>query len=459
MKAYHILIFFLLFQITKSNGQVKLGKVLNDLDKSYRKLGKTTESSSNKAESNSNSNKKQSKKILPSSNRPLYSDLENEDFYQMPGKPNEDKNKTRVKFVGNILVDIEGKYPAGYAPSWNILKDYVLTQFITENLTLPNPRPRIETFPIKLAENNGKAYIITKSNSGECYGEIVVKNDYSVISNTKQVFELANFKTILNERFSEEPCFRNTPNRYPFKDFAGRISLTSDENGDIISNFLLEINSEETVIPRQYNKETREMETDVPQPSQVIQNYKYSNVLYSNNMSAKKAMEKENAELEAKKKYENYIKTSQTQIANLMKVIDKKYTGYDCKTCYYRNSQYGTETHRTKNVWSDGSVDYDTDYSINNTMVLKNRCSQEITFVGIKQLYSDDRGYYYEAVEKKWPANFYQESTEGLLMSIFTSMTGLDGDIRLSSAFDIDKARVGGIQWIKIVGKNRANPK
>lgn len=391
--------------------------------------------------------------------RPQYSDLETEAFFQMPSKPNDDKTKTRVKFIGNILIDIEGKYPAGYAPNWDILKDYVSLQLISDNLTLPNSKPRTETFPIKLTENNGKPYILTGSYGGECYGEILVKDDYSVISDTKQVYELANFKKVMNNRFSDEPCFRNTPQKYPFKDYAGRISFTSDENGDIVSDFLLEVNSEEIILPRHYNKETRKTETNFKQLSQVIYKYRYSNVLFPNNMSAKKATEKENAEIEAKRKHADYIKTSQLQIANLMKVINRKYAGFDCKSCYFRNSQYGTETYRTKTLWSDGSVDYGTDYSINNTMILKNRCNQDLTFVGIRQMHSDEKGYYYEDVEKKWPANFYQESKEGLLMSIFTSMTGLDGDIRLSDSYSIENARIGSIQWIKIVGKTKANPK
>jgi hypothetical protein len=99
-------------------------------------------------------------------------------------------------------------------------------------------------------------------------------------------------------------------------------------------------------------------------------------------------------------------------------------------------------------------VDYGTDWTTYNTLSIRNRCNQELTIVGIVQR-KNDSGYYYEDVSMKMPANYVRESKEELWTSVFTSVFGLDGDIRIYPKYDIEYAMLDKVQWIKIVGKNK----
>ncbi len=391
--------------------------------------------------------------------RPKYSEIREKDFVENSKIPEKNPKNTRVRLAKNLAIDVEGKYPEGYSPKWRFITYKSNLKFRIENLVKPKSALTYIDKPVYLGEYNNKAVLrLSPYNDCECYADIITKDSFALITPKPQVFEVTNFRKVRENKSIGEPCVSNSAFS-PKGGWAGKIKLSTDKDANILMDLMLETYTAGGEDRYEKSKITGRNQKLYNAAKQVHFRYTVENIEVENEMSAKKAQEKLEAELEAKRKYADYMKKSKIQVDNLLKSIDKKYGGYDCRVCYERNSRYGTETQKYKTLWSDGDVTTSYDQSIYNTMKLENRCNQEITIVGIKQIYSEESGYSFVDVSKKLPANFVQESKEGLLESIFTSMTGLDGDIRLRKEYSIENASVNSVQWIKVVGKSKPRPR
>ncbi|MEY4541612.1 MAG: hypothetical protein RLZZ306_3369 [Bacteroidota bacterium] len=398
-------------------------------------------------------------KSKSSGGRPKYSQIDDSEFAHNMKIPDKSSRNTRIRLAKNLAIDVEGKYPDGYSPKWRFITYKSNLKFRIENIVKPKSVINYIDKPVYLGEYNNKAVLrLSPYHDCECYADIITKDSFALITSKPQIFEVANFRKIRDNKSIGEPCVSNSTFS-PKGGWAGKIKLSTDADANILMDLMLETYTAGGEDRFEKSKITGRNQKVYNAPTQVHFRYTVENIAVENEMSAKKAQEKLEAELEAKRKYADYMKKSKIQIDNLLKSIDRKYGGYDCRVCYERNSRYGTET--VTNVYRSqyGEIYKDYDQSIYNTMKLENRCNQEITIIGIKQIYSEESGYSFVDVSKKLPANFVQESKEGLFESLFTSLTGLDGDIKLRKEYSIESASVNSVQWIKVVGKSKPRPK
>jgi|GEM_PF-2283426 len=365
--------------------------------------------------------------------------IKESDFVQDPVPHKKSPNNTRFKIADNLKIDIKGKYPAGYVPKWRFIFEKSPLTFDIENYIVKRTNLAHENIPIAITSYNGKAVLrFSAFINAALYADIVIKDSLAVLTQTPQTFKLTNFQQIINDRPAGQR-YVSTNNNYFAGGFEGKITLSANENGDITMNLLIEA----------FNGGSRFKEAGV--------SYRYlaNNVNIENQMSAEKANGIVAAELEAKRKYADYIKKSEKQIAELMATIKTKYPGYNCISCFSRTSSYGAEPTTTKTLWSNGEVTEDYDLNVTSTMKIENKCNQELTFIGIQQLYDAVNGYTYKDVTRTMEANYYYKVKEGLFMSIFTSVAGIDGDIRVYPEYNIAAARIGAIQWIRVMGKSK----
>lgn len=414
----------------------KLVKEVGDLGKTVGEIGKSI--------GNLFKNKKgDSKKGIDETKRPIGSELHDKDFKQNTKNPDRDSNNTRIRIAKNLMIDVKGRYPNGYKPKWRFITYNSNLKFSVEDWVNPKAQLRYEDRLLIIGDYGGKAVIRYKPHFDcECYADIIVKDSFNVITENTQVYEISNFRKILNERSTGEPCVGGL-NNAPKGGKGGKITLSANQNGDILMSIMLEHYSLPVT------------KRDGFHPSQVHFRYFAENITIENEMSAENANKVIEEELEAKRKYANYIKKSEIQIAELMKKIKTKYPGYNCISCFNRSSSYGIQPSTTKTLWSNGEVTEDNDWNVTNTMKIENKCNQELTFIGIQQLYSEENGYYYIDVTRKMEANYYYQTKQGLFMSVFTSLAGMDGDIIVQPQYNISAARVNSIQWIKVIGAKK----
>ena len=365
--------------------------------------------------------------------------IKESDFIQNTSFAKIDRNDTRIKIANNLAIDIKGKYPAGYSPKWRFISyktdlDFDVENYINKRSALGHDRRKIA-----IGSYNGKAVLRFGAFIGcDCFADIIINDSVNVLSQTPQTFKVTNFQRITNERVTGEPC-REMDKLLTAGGWESEVTLSANENGDIKMNLLIE------------NFRVASGFTEAG----VSYRYLAKNITMENEMSAEKANGIIAAELEAKRKYADYVKKSEKQIAELMATIKTKYPGYNCISCFSRTSSYGAEPTTTKTLWSNGEVTEDYDLNVTSTMKIENKCNQELTFIGIQQLYDEANGYTYKDVTRTMEANYYYQVKEGLFMSIFTSVAGIDGDVRVYPEYNISAARIGGIQWIRVIGKKK----
>lgn len=388
--------------------------------------------------------------------RPVNSEIKDEDLIQH--KPTAPKSgNTRYRIAKNLYIDMKGKYPSGYMPKWRFINYYSTIKFALENWIVPTASVQYDTKNIWIGDYKGKAVIRFKPHFNcECYADILVKDSVSVIDGVTQTYELGNFTSILNDRATGEPCvgglqISNSNSK------GGKMTLSTDENGDMKMDFMLEYYTAPQRNVNVYNKETKKKELIELVPPRVSYRYSAKNILVDNEMSAKAANDILSKELEAKRIRKEYLENSKKQIAELMTTIAQKYPQKDCRECYVRERSSGLKVTPTKTFYTDGYgnvySESSSDWDISSKLYIQNKCNYKITFVGIKQLYQEGVGYYFTDVTATLDANYEYFVEQGMFSLLLTSMVGNNSDIYLQKEYDISSATVNSIQWIKVIRK------
>jgi len=221
--------------------------------------------------------------------RPNLSELRDEDFRQNDSSPAPDPNNTRIRVAGNLMIDIAGHYPNGYQPAWRFISKPSPLSVKIENWAHPQSKVRHSDFNLFIGDYGGKAVIRFKAEGGfdkECFADIVIKNAPVVLASNPQVFELANFRRILNDRATGEDCaFSSSPGGW-----GGRIALSANGNGDVLMDLMME----SYTVQRQVGKKVY--------PAQVQLRHIATGITVENEMSAAKAIAVVAAEQEAKQR-------------------------------------------------------------------------------------------------------------------------------------------------------------
>jgi hypothetical protein len=390
----------------------------------------------------SNTNEKGS-----SDGRPKLSELRESDFIQNDKNPEYDANNTRYRIAKNLLIDIAGKYPNGYVPKWRFINYNSPLNFTLENWLNPRANTSQGKKNIAIGDYNGKAVIrLDAFVLCHCFADIVTKDSVNVLTENPQTFEINNFRRILNDRSTGEPCMpANNPNYAG--GWAGKITLSANRNGDITMDLMLENYSAE--------KKTR----DAVKPSQVSIRYIAKGITVENEMSAEKATAIVVAEQEAKQRQKDYIAKTTKQADSLQKIIAKKYPQKDCRDCFTRNSNSSLKVTPTKTAYRDGYgdvyVESGTDWDINTKTEIKNKCGYSLTFIGLEQMYDEERGYYLIEVTKTMEKGYSYRSDQGAMESIFSSLVGggSEFNIKVQDKYYPNYAIVGAVQWLKVVKK------
>ena len=246
---------------------------------------------------------------------------------------------------------------------------------------------------------------------------------------------------MLNGKPTGEPCVSQTNNYYHGGGKDGMIGLVANKDGDMKLDLMFESYSAE------YNHPTRY------RPSAVTYRHTAEDINLENFMSASMANRKVEEERLAKERDRLYRERSKKMIDSLMIVIAKKYPGSECRTCYNRVRDWGVESQRHEYYYVDGGGYAGSDYSynVNTQLVIENKCDYPIKFIGIQQLYNEDtKTYYFKDVSTIMEARYFQKRDQGLFGYFLTEMMG-SNDIYLSREYDLNYARVGQVQWIKVI--------
>jgi hypothetical protein len=439
-KTKHILTFalaaILLLAITnKVHSQGLLDKILNKADKALTAVDKALDPKA------SNSNKKNNDKEKAKSESEQTIINEN-DFVQNDNFPEKDPNNSRIKIAKNLVLDIKGKYPLGYTPKWRFISyksdlDFDVENYIVKRSTLGHGKRSIA-----ISDYNGKAMIrFGAFITCDCYAEIVIKDSQNVITETPQTFKVTNFLKIVNERITGEKCKSLTNNMHTDGGWEGQVTLSANEDGDIKMDLMIE----------NYRLASRFAEAGV--------SYRYvaKGIIIENEMSAQKAIAIIEAEKIAKQKQKDYVAKTTKQADSLQKIIAKKYPQTNCKECFYSSSGGYISTTKVDQYYV-GSGDYAgsyTDWDLNVKTVIQNKCNYGLTFIGLQQLYDEERGYYLIEVTKTMEKGYSYSSDQGAMASVFTSLIGggSEFNIKLQDKYYPTYATVGSVQWLKVIKK------
>lgn len=425
----------LLDRIKRKAENVVNKKVDNKIDEVLDGKKKTTEVNNNTIEKES------------PGGRPKLSELKDADFIQNAQNPEYNPNNTRFRIAKNLMIDIAGKYPNGYVPRWRFINYNSPLNFTMENWINPGANTKQGTKNISIGDYGGKAVLrIDAFILCHCFADIVVKDSVNVLTENPQTFEINNFRRILNDRSTGEPCMpANNPNYAG--GWAGKVTLSANKNGDITMDMMLENYTAE--------KNTR----DGVKPSQVAIRYIAKGITVENEMSAEKATAIVVAEQEAKQRQKDYIAKTTKQADSLQKIIAKKYPQKDCRDCFVRSSNSSLQITPTKTAYRDGYgdvyVESGTDWDINTKTEIRNKCGYDLTFIGLQQMYDDEKGYYLMEVTKTMEKGYNYRSDQGAMASIFTSLVGggSEFNIVVQDKYYPNYATVGAVQWLKVIKK------
>jgi hypothetical protein len=360
---------------------------------------------------------------------------------------------SRLKIARNLALDVKGKYPIGYEPKWRFISYNSKLKFSKEDLAHPTYNSPPSSFDVSLGDNKGKAVLRIKMYTlCECFADIVISDTLGVIGTTPQTFQLTNFQKILNQMGTGEPCSSGFDDRYTGGGSQGQITLSANENGDIVMSMVIETYSKEWKKRGKYNSAKKEWDYSVI-PSSVSYRYTTSNITVDNEMSPEKVAAIIKAEDEVKQRRKDFLAKSKKQVDSLIALIPKKYAGTECRSCFSNNRDYSINpvTHEYYYVNSGNYSHSETDYNLSTSLVVKNKCNYPITFVGIQQLYDSERGYYYVDVTKKMEANYEYEAQQGMFSYLFTSLMGANQDIYLQQEYSIPGATLNSVQWLKVI--------
>lgn len=443
------LLFFLPFAINAQglNGWLKKqkNKLLNKIDTiANSKVDNLINGKSNTANYDAQaSNPSQTKGGSSFNHRPRLSELQDVDFMQNLTNPPLDSINTRIMISKNLLVDIKDKYPVGYNPKWRFVSYSSPLDFDVEDWVFPSTELKHGNMNIAIGDYQGKAVLrFPAYMSCDCYADITI-DSFTVLTPKPQTFKLTNFQKIINGRTTGEKCRSEYNYWYLTGGWEGKITLSADDNGNIKMAMVVESYTSE--YHPSYQKEAV-----MPQ---VYLRYKANNINIDNEMTAEKANKIITAENEAKQKQKDYLVNSKKQIDSLTKLIVKKYPGTECKSCFYRSRGYSVDPNTT-NYYYVNSGNYagsKTDYDLNTSLVIKNKCDYQITFIGIQQLYDENKGYYYKDVTKTMDAGYEYSVNQGMFTYALTSVLGMNSDFTIQDEYSIGAAFVNQVQWIRVI--------
>lgn len=420
----------------------KVDKKVDDVLNGKKKTEGTSapsDTSGNASNSKETANAKSTVKPKDKSEQTVISE---NDFIQSASFPEKDPNNTRLRIAKNLMLDIKGKYPAGYNPKWRFVSYKSSLNFDVENYVVKRSSLGNENIAIALGDYKGKA-MVRVGVCGDCYAEIVTKDTINVLTATPQTFKLTNFQKIVNEKITGEKC-RSASNFWFQGGWEGKITLSTDENGDIKMDLMLEA----------FKPENRFAEAGV--------SYRYiaNNITVENEMTAEKANGIIAAEQEAKQRQKDYIAKTTKQADSLQKTIAKKYPQKDCRDCFSKNSNSSLQVTPTTTVYTNGYGDVvgtssGSDWDINTKTEIKNKCGYDLTFIGLQQMYDVEKGYYLVEVTKTMEKGYDYRSDQGAMASIFTSLIGggSEFNIVVQDKYYPNYATVGAVQWLKVIKK------
>lgn len=372
--------------------------------------------------------------------RPKLSELRDEDFVQNAQNPEEGPNNTRVRIAGNLAIDVAGQYPLGYKPAWRFITYKSQLSVTVEDWLQPKSQVQQSPAPFSIGDYSGKAVIRMNGGDGfDCFADIAIKGDLAVLSENPQVFELDNFRRILNERSTGEPCV----SRRAKGGFAGKLTLSANKNGDIVLGTMIE----SYTVERSDRKNTY--------PPQVHFRYLAKGITIENEMSADKAQKVVVAEQEAKQRQKDYLAKITEQSIALQKAILAKYPQPEVRKCF-QSSRGGYLASNTVDQYYVNSGNYagsKTSYDVRTVIEIKNVCTHAITFVGIEQRRDEAQGYYLAEITKTMPAGYAFKSDQGMLGSVFSALAGggSEFDLVVQDTYAPKYATLRAPQWLRVV--------
>lgn len=395
---------------------------------------------------------------VPTKGRPKFSELKDEYFVQNASNPPKNSGDTRFRIAKNLMIDIRGKYPNGYQPKWRFISYSSNLKFSREDWLHPKAQLGYQDKSISLGDYGGKAVIRFKPHFDcECFADILIKDSISVLTENPQVYEVGNFRKILNERSTGEPCVGGLSNAAK-GGWGGKITLSANPNGDLLMSLMLEDYTLPYTKVKVYDNKTKSY-NDVFYPSQVNFRFNAKDVTVENEMSAEKATAIVVAELEAKQRQKDYIAKTTKQADSLQRVITKKYPQKDCRDCFLRNSNSSLQVTPTKTAYMNGYgdvwVESGSDWDINTKTEIRNKCGYDLTFIGLQQLYDERKGYYLTEVTKTMEKGYNYRSDQGAMASIFTSLIGggSEFNIVVQDKYFPNYSTTGAVQWLKVIKK------
>ncbi len=395
-----------------------------------------------------------------SNERPKLSEISDADFIQNTSNPPKNESDTRFRIAKNLVIDMTGKYPVGYLPKWRFINYTSSLSVEKENWFRPTSKIAYTKYPLSIGQYDDKAVVrLTPVPGCECFADIVVKNDFTVLNSQPQTFQITNFRKILNERSTGEACMNAYNNNRDLSGgYEGKITLSANDDGDITMDFMMEYYSEEWKERGKYNKAIQDYDWII-HPKQVSYRYSAKNITIENEMTTTKANDIVAKEKEAKQRLKDYIAKTTKQSDSLQKIIANKYPQKECRDCFVRNSNSSLKVTPTKTAYRDGYgdvyVESGTDWDINTKTEIKNKCGYDLTFIGLQQMHDTEKGYYLIEVTKTMEKGYNYSSEQGAMATVFTSLIGggSEFNIIVQDKYYPNYATVGAVQWLKVIKK------
>lgn len=372
-----------------------------------------------------------------------FSIVNRKDFFQSESFPKVNPQNTRYKITQNIAVDIKGKYPIGYEPRWQFFSYNGYLDFEVDNFIVKRPLSNAERKTISIGNYSGKTVVRFSAFIGaDCVCDVEIKDTLNIISNTPQTFKLSNFRKIVNNNLTMDKCIGRS--NYTQGGWKGKITLSSNENADINMDIVLE-NFQNKV-----SKAT----------GSVSYRYNATGITVKNEMSAQNAIKLVEKERIEKEKRKNYVSKITKQADSIKVIIKEKFSQENVSKCFYSSSGTYIDTKYIDQYYvrSGAYAGTKTEWDLNVRSTIENRCDHDLEFIGIQQLFDKQKGYYLKLVTKVMPKGYGYQIDQSAMSNAFMSILGLqkgsEFNFKLQDDFYPKYARVGLIQWLKVVRRN-----
>ncbi len=454
----------LLTLATAASGQSDLQKIGRGLKDWGRTIQKTTEDARRTIETVQNT-------AAALTGRHPGTKLNSRYLYETPTRPAPAPNTTRYGIAPNLLVDVPGTYPPGFAPKWDYVGEAKQITVQSEQFVAAHTLFPTDNRGMSIGEYEGRAVLVFDvfGRGDYCVADIAVLRAPAVLSADPQTFRLTNFRNFENGQATQG---LQENGQYTGGGVDGEVTLSADRNGNLDMDFMIE----------NYGLPSR---TNPASP--VTYRYSVNRKVLPNKMTAADAKSaytaKRKAEIadsiasipnaadlarEAQKEglycYVDANAGEAQMNAALMQFLRSKYPGKENSNCMSRRTESVPMTRQVPRYDPQAHQDfYVEEHYTEITTVLRNNCNKNVRIMGFSVGGVGKNGKRQFGLNTKvMRANYrysFPRASDNLAGDMIASILfggGMLADLDLrgierGGTFDIDEANISAVQYMRAI--------